>query len=83
MDCSNYNRKNWTPTEVLNGMSSVRDNAFVNYDVTTVEVNTSSDVTTGNINCDASSVQISNISNTDGITGDNECTIPDVATVPN
>ena len=63
-------------------MSSVSDNTFVNYDVTTVEVmiNASSDVSTGYINCDASGVQISN---TDGITGDNECTMPDVATVPN
>ena len=41
-------------------MSSVRDKAFVNYDVTTVEVNVSSDVSIGNINCDASGVQISN-----------------------
>ena len=62
-------------------MSSVRDNAFVNYDVTTVEVNASSDVSTDNVNCNVSGVQISNISNTD-ITGDNECTIPDVSTVP-
>ena len=53
--------------------SSVRDNAFVNYHITTVEVNASSDVIT--VNCDVSNVQISNISNTD-ITGDNECTIP-------
>ena len=43
-------------------MSSVRDNVFVNYDVTTVEVNTSSDVTSDNFNCDVSGVQISNIS---------------------
>ena len=54
------------------------DNAFVNYDVTTVEVNTSSVVCAGNVNCDVSGVQISDISNTD-ITGD---TIPDVSTVP-
>ena len=56
-------------------------NAFVNYDVTTVEVNTSSVVCTGNVNCDVGGVQISNISNTD-IPGDKECTIPDVSTVP-
>ena len=31
-------------------------NAFVNYDVTTVEVNTSSVVCTGNVNCDVSGV---------------------------
>ena len=40
--------------DVFDGMSSVRDNACVNYDVTTVEVNTSSNVSTGNINCDLS-----------------------------
>ena len=67
--------------DVFDGMSSVRDNAFVNSDVATVEVNTSSDVSIGNINCDISDVQIRNISNND-ITGDNECTIPDVSTVP-
>ena len=54
---------------------SVRDNACVNYDVTTVEITTSRDISTGNISCDISCVQISNISNND-ITGDNECTIP-------
>ena len=42
--------------DVSNSMSSVRDNACVNYDVTTVEVNTSSDVSTGSINCDVSGV---------------------------
>ena len=42
----------------FNGMSSVRDNVCVYYDVTTVEVNTSSDVSTGNVNCDVSGVQI-------------------------
>ena len=52
----------------------------LNYDVTTVEVNTSSDVSTSNINCDVSGVQIRKISNND-ITGDDECTIPDVSTV--
>ena len=57
------------------------DNVFVNYDVTTVEINTSSVVCAGNVNCDVSSFQSSNISNTD-ITGDKECTIPDVLTVP-
>ena len=58
------------------------DNAFVNYDVLiTVEINTSSVVCAGNVNYDVSSFQISNISNTD-ITGDKECTIPDVSTVP-
>ena len=62
-------------------MSSVRDNTCVNYDVTTVEVNTSSNVSTGDINCDVSGVQISNISNND-ITVDNEFTITDVSTVP-
>ena len=56
------------------------DNAFVNYDVNAVEVSTSSVLCAGNVNC-VSDVQISNISNTD-ITGDNECTIPDVSTVP-
>ena len=56
-------------------------NAFVNYNVTTFEVNTSSVICTGNINCDVSGVQISNISNTK-MTGDNKCTIPDVSTVP-
>ena len=55
------------------------DNAFVNYDVNAVEVSTSSVLCAGNVNC-VSDVQISNISNTD-ITGDNECTIPDVSTV--
>ena len=37
----------------------------LNYDVTTVEVNTSSDVSTDNINCDVNSVQIRNITNND------------------
>ena len=67
--------------DVFDSMSSVRDNTYVNYDVTTVEVNTSSDVSTGNVNCDVSGVQIRNISNND-ITANNECTIPDVSTVP-
>ena len=66
--------------DVFDSMSSVRDNTYVNYDVTTVEVNTSSDVSTGNVNCDVSGVQIRNISNND-ITANNECTIPDVSTV--
>ena len=57
------------------------DNALVNYDFTTVEIITSSVVCAGNVNCDVSSFQISNMSNTD-ITGDKECTIPDVSTVP-
>ena len=57
--------------DVFNGMSSVRDNVCVNYDITTVEVNTSSDVSTGNVNCDDSGVQIRNISN-NNITGNNE-----------
>ena len=69
------------PGDVFNGMSSVRDNAYVNYDVTTVEVNTTSDVSTGNVNCDVSGVQTRSISNND-ITDNNECTIPDVSTVP-
>ena len=42
--------------DVFNSMSSVRENACVNYDVTTVKVNTSSDVSTGNVNCDVSGV---------------------------
>ena len=56
-------------------------NAFVNYNVTTFEVNISSVVCTGNVNCDVSGIQISNISSTK-MTGDNKCTIPDVSTVP-
>ena len=44
--------------DIFDGMSSVRNNACVNYDVTTVEVNTSSDVSTGNVNCNVSGVQI-------------------------
>ena len=47
--------------DVFNGMSSVRDNACVYYDVTTVEVNISGDVSTGSVNCDVSSVQIRNM----------------------
>ena len=68
--------------DVFDGMSSVRDNACVSYDVTTVhvEVNINSDVSTGNVNSDVSSVQIRNISN-NNITGNNEYTIPDVSTV--
>ena len=62
--------------DVFDGMSSVRDNAFVNYDVTTVKVNTSSDIST----CDVSGVQIRNISNNE-ITCDKECIIPNVSTV--
>ena len=44
--------------DVFDGMSSVRDNACVSYDVTTVhvEVNINSDVSTGNVNSDVSSV---------------------------
>ena len=38
------------------------DNAFVNYDVMTVEVNTSSVVCAGNVNCEISGVETSNIS---------------------
>ena len=45
--------------------------------VTTVEVNTSSVVCVGNVNCDVSGVQISN-----EITVGNKCAIPDVSTVP-
>ena len=65
---------------VFDGMSSVWDNACVNYDIAFAEVSNSSGVSTGNINCDVCGVQIRNISNND-VTGDNECTIPDVSTV--
>ena len=68
--------------DVSDGMSFVRDNACVNYDVTAVKVNTSSDISTGYISCVVSGVQIRNISNND-IIANNECTIPDVATVLN
>ena len=44
----------WIQSDVFDGISSVRDNVCVNYDVTTVEVNTSSNVSIGNINCDVS-----------------------------
>ena len=66
--------------DVFDGTSSVRDNACViySYDVTTVEVNIKSDASTGNVNCNFSIVQISN----NDITANNECTIPDVSTVP-
>ena len=42
--------------DVLDATYSVRDNTFVNYDVTTVEVNTSNDVSTDNVDCDVSGV---------------------------
>ena len=62
--------------DVLDCTSTVRD---VNCDVNTVEVNTSSDVSTDNVNCDVRSVQdnhSSNVSDTD-ITGNNE-NVPNV-----
>ena len=65
--------------------TTVRDSA--NCDVSIVGVNISSDVSTDNVICDVSSVQDNgdcntNISNTD-LTGNNDCTIPDVSTVDN
>ena len=68
--------------DVMVDCNIVRDNA--NSDVSTVG---SSGVNVDNINCDVSSIQdngdcSTNISNTD-LTGNNDCTIPDVSTVDN
>ena len=52
------------------------DNEFVNYDVTTVEINTSSVVCAGNVICDVSSFQL--VISAILTTGDKECTISDV-----
>ena len=68
--------------DVMVDCNIVRDNA--NSDVSTVG---SSGVNVDNVNCDVSSIQdngdcSTNISNTD-LTGNNDCTIPDVSTVDN